>query len=105
MFCVAKVACARALHPPARTAAAADIEKARRVNTLLSSVPLTAPPNTHRLCGFESHASTDGKRRQSFPAARDDLPAAGDEKEGRYVIVTPINSLYATDEIFGLAGV
>lgn len=27
------------------------------------------------------------------------------EKDGRYVIVTPINSLYATDEIFGPAGV
>jgi hypothetical protein len=40
MFCVAKVPWARALFPPARIAAAAEIEKARRVNTLLFSVQL-----------------------------------------------------------------
>src|SRR5689334_16754239 len=50
MFCVAKVPWAYALLLPVSSAAAADIEKARRVNNL-SSRPMPASPNPHLACG------------------------------------------------------
>src|SRR3954452_25261845 len=103
MFCVAKVPWARALFPPTRIAAAAEIEKARRVNTLLFSVRLQSREILRDVQvagdGLAEHAW--GVRSPTLPRTVKGVNHAGPrrEKEGRYVIVTPTNSLYATDEI------
>ena len=52
---------------------------------------MTASPNTH------GRAVSNPTLPRTVKGVNH--PGPGREKEGRYVIVTPINSLYATDEI------